>query len=1329
MEYKNILSNKTLSNLDKKSKEHLKQMLGDRSIIQTISSSNSLLSEIAEAEKPYIKELEKLALDIIYELYPILKSLGIKIDAQITSLSDTTNSLDEIKYNAPKTWNLDKFIPDLDLDKVKFKDIIKYNNEKYLVGKTTSSFIFYINLNTKEKGWFHKISLYTDNKKLSKISLSESLSPESRRRLINAITQGAALRGAFAFHLFKEALDKINPSLVEKYNQIMKNSFGIYDDENAIALLLSLLAQGHKAAGGTSKVIISEIKFQKPNTLEKYVLYKIKQIFPDAYLAKDWLNREGYFRIFFYKKEKQIINIDNISYNADQKKYNVALGAHDLHGRNFKYLDNALEYLKTKKQNLDNFIPEIKVLNPLLKSPLKINSQEEWDRIWPILKKKNYRWGDGTELDNFFSSSHDFPQYVVVNPDKTIIIDDSEFPNENNPSQIFESKSSNITIKARAICFPMLIHEIIKGLYELISLQGFRGDKESNQKVVDKIDTLQNEPHDIKYGKFIYDALNNLFASSQYNDPRIREFFFAEVYKLEDNDFISLIENSINEELTPKQRKWVDSILKEISLDLRNDDYDETGLDEIKFNPFNYKINPQTKLVQSKISTTYLGKNEIYALVDLGSYYTVVPYGNQNTAPLFPKQYFSSLEDTYSTSQILTPDEVEFLTNLLKSGKYFIHKKSPKPLKEYNEKTIKNTIERWKQENPEVEENSARQLISRFDQIKSSLSQKLDIVSLSDELKKNNNYLNIDKYSYEDMMNLIKSLPENPDKVKKEAIKNFIEREEIDKNLAASYVARFMNKREELKYATENGTENGAFSKEEVINYIPKRLLRNKAFMDPRLWKFSDMESMLDAIFPSYRKISDDEENIAETDADKIYDKNGIEIYKGDDINKCIRYNPTDSKSKTKYYGWCVSQPGNTNYDYYRFRDTSPTFYFVFDREKTSEKKSSGFVDPWHAFVLQVNKDNESYVITNANNRGDESVDSWSNIKKIVPPETWNKIKDLKEYFKSIPLSGVERGRKFASGKNLSLDEFKELNQEEKIQYIQGKASKNQISDEILKILPKYKISYEGRTTTLANVAIDSGQKFDYDSLKDHESLAKRYAIFRFRHTDYGEDPIPLPFIKFLDNEAKQKYFKRFEEDYLNYSLTKKFFGDEILIDFINKKSKEFEYIQPEYIKYISDNNIKKIYELYSKLTQNWSLTFEKDLSEDNLNKIKTMPEQTISPVPITYKQWKSLSNSEKNLTVDLIEKLNNNPKYKTLLYALPYLILDKDTKYILLPEKANNYYYPEWILSEISGKIVKSSISGDLFLGENYLSSGFPDETSEGSINRIFKLSDLKKL
>ena len=100
----------------------------------------------------------------------------------------------------------------------------------------------------------------------------------------------------------------------------------------------------------------------------------------------------------------------------------------------------------------------------------------------------------------------------------------------------------------------MLVHEIIKGLYELISLQGFKGDKTSNQQVADKVDTLENEPEDLKYGKFIYDALNNIFANSNAN-PKAKEFFFIEVYQLENEEFISLIENAINESLTSDQ-KW-----------------------------------------------------------------------------------------------------------------------------------------------------------------------------------------------------------------------------------------------------------------------------------------------------------------------------------------------------------------------------------------------------------------------------------------------------------------------------------------------------------------------------------------------------------------------------------------------------------------------------------------------------------------------------------------------------------------------------------------------------------------------------------------------------
>jgi hypothetical protein len=118
----------------------------------------------------------------------------------------------------------------------------------------------------------------------------------------------------------------------------------------------------------------------------------------------------------------------------------------------------------------------------------------------------------------------------------------------------------------------MLVHEIIKGLYEIISLQGFSTDKEKNKSVVKNVDKLENEPHDLQIGKFIYDAINNLYAQSNANDPRVREYLFTEVYKLPNDEFMSFITNAIQNKLTPSQKKWVSDSIRDIKSDLTADD-------------------------------------------------------------------------------------------------------------------------------------------------------------------------------------------------------------------------------------------------------------------------------------------------------------------------------------------------------------------------------------------------------------------------------------------------------------------------------------------------------------------------------------------------------------------------------------------------------------------------------------------------------------------------------------------------------------------------------------------------------------------------------------
>jgi hypothetical protein len=333
VEYEKIFSPKTMAALKGKSGESLRSMLGDKTLMQTLMKSQSVLNEIIDAEEGYRDELEMIAAQMVTDAYPIIDYANIKIDAKIVGMGD-------MNLQPPPPQD-DPTSPDFGED---------------------------------------------DPEKM-----------KAKRRIINGITQGASIRGAFGFMLFKEYLDNINPALVEKYNEILKMVFGIYDDENAIAMMLAALAQGQKMQGGESE----------------------------------------------------------------------------------------MEY---------------------------------------------------------------------------------------------DEETGQFVIKARALCFPMLVHEIVKGLYEIVGTEGFGPDKEKNQAIVGAVDKLSNEPNDLRFGKFLYDAINKLYVESDVEDTRVRELFFAALYKLDDEEFFPFVENAVNDELTRDQKQWAIGEMRDIERDLRKDD---TGLEDL----------------------------------------------------------------------------------------------------------------------------------------------------------------------------------------------------------------------------------------------------------------------------------------------------------------------------------------------------------------------------------------------------------------------------------------------------------------------------------------------------------------------------------------------------------------------------------------------------------------------------------------------------------------------------------------------------------------------------------------------------------------------------
>jgi len=323
VQYKDIFSPQTLATLKGKSAESLRQMMGNKNIMQAMMRNLQLLPEISKIEAPYRDILEMEAVDIVKKAYPLINYADIEIDAKITNELSSEGGEDE---EEPSTAPEDK-----------------------------------------------------------------------KRRIINAITQGSSIRGAFAYLLFRESLDTLDENLIEKYNELLNITFGAYDDDQVIALALAMLSQKQPIGAGKS-----EIKYDQEK--DKFVIY------------------------------------------------------------------------------------------------------------------------------------------------------------------------------ARAINFPFLVHEIVKGLYEILSLQGFSTDREKNKQLVKRVDKAINEPEDQRYGKFIYDGINQLWADSEFEDSRVRDFLYTEIYRLEDTEFMSFIDNIINNKLTPAQKSWALGTMKQIDRDLHKDD---TGLDDL----------------------------------------------------------------------------------------------------------------------------------------------------------------------------------------------------------------------------------------------------------------------------------------------------------------------------------------------------------------------------------------------------------------------------------------------------------------------------------------------------------------------------------------------------------------------------------------------------------------------------------------------------------------------------------------------------------------------------------------------------------------------------
>ena len=127
------------------------------------------------------------------------------------------------------------------------------------------------------------------------------------------------------------------------------------------------------------------------------------------------------------------------------------------------------------------------------------------------------------------------------------------------------------TIHARVLDLPMLVHETVKGIYELIAAGAIDPDREVAQKILDATDTLTDEQEDIRFGPFIAkdirDYVNQVAdkVPGANNIPNLREFVFGKLVEMPAKEFVEIVTAMLMKEEWPARtiKNFISDIVDE----------------------------------------------------------------------------------------------------------------------------------------------------------------------------------------------------------------------------------------------------------------------------------------------------------------------------------------------------------------------------------------------------------------------------------------------------------------------------------------------------------------------------------------------------------------------------------------------------------------------------------------------------------------------------------------------------------------------------------------------------------------------------------------------
>ena len=131
------------------------------------------------------------------------------------------------------------------------------------------------------------------------------------------------------------------------------------------------------------------------------------------------------------------------------------------------------------------------------------------------------------------------------------------------------------TIKAVGLFFPILIHELLKGVYEVIGTQGLPDDPKSAEMVMASQDTLPYEIWDLRLGPVIWEKFIESYPDDLFEDDlrEIQNYLFSRFSSLTTSEFFEVAKEIMKG--SEKGKKIVKRMVDEINEELRQYDYED----------------------------------------------------------------------------------------------------------------------------------------------------------------------------------------------------------------------------------------------------------------------------------------------------------------------------------------------------------------------------------------------------------------------------------------------------------------------------------------------------------------------------------------------------------------------------------------------------------------------------------------------------------------------------------------------------------------------------------------------------------------------------------